>query len=194
MRGPIAAACLALAGCAAPDTGEYLGVQAGLAPFSAWPGAASRGRMSRLAAAQVTSGLPAGECVPFARALSGIALVGDAHTWWPQAEAAGLARARRPLPGAVMAFPSQPEMSLGHVAVVTVVIDARTVLVAHSNWDGGLGKGRISVDQKVADVSPRGDWTSVRVWHEATRTLGPNAWALDGFILPPGPRSRLAAL
>jgi hypothetical protein len=180
------AVCLALAACAAAEGTEYLDVQPGLAAMTPW-----RQQAVRLAALpahrQQALGLPAGECVPFARALSGVALVGDARTWWAQAEAR-FARAARPAPGAVMTFRPDPEaMPLGHVAVVTAVLDARTVLVAHSNWDGGLGKGRISLDQPVRDVSPRNDWSMVRVWHEGTRALGPNAWALEGFILPPGP-------
>lgn len=187
LLGALAAA--PLAACGAHEPGLYREVQAGLASFTPWPGAAVR------LAALPADALPAGECVPFARALSGVALVGDAHTWWPQAEGR-FARARRPVPGAVMAFPAQPEMPLGHVAVVTAILDARTVLVAHSNWDGGLGKGRISIDQAVRDVSAGNDWRRVRVWHEASGQLGPNAWALDGFILPQ-PHSvgiRLAAL
>jgi hypothetical protein len=183
-----------LAGCAAGGGSDYVEVQAGLAPFSPWRREAVR--LDALPAHR----LPAGECVPFARALSGIALEGDARTWWAQA-GSRFARASRPAPGAVMAFRPHAEMPLGHVAVVTALLDARTVLVAHSNWDGGLGKGRISLDQPVRDVSPRNDWSAVRVWHEGTRTLGPNAWALEGFILPApaprapaAPRMRMAAL
>lgn len=185
--GALAAA--PLAACAGTEPGLYRDVQAGLGSFTPWRGAAVR-----LAALPRAAGpLPAGECVPFARALSGVTLVGDAHTWWAQAEGR-FARAPRPVPGAVMAFRAQAEMDLGHVAVVTALVDARTVLVAHSNWDGGLGKGRISLDQPVRCVSPRGDWRLVRVWHEASARLGPTAWALDGFILPAPAGARLAAL
>ena len=180
------------AGCAVPEGSDYTEVQPGLAPFTPW-----RAQAARVAANPArfiaTADLPAGECVFFARALSGVTLVGDARTWWAQADGR-FARTARPVPGAVMVFRPHPQdMPLGHVAVVTAVLDARTVLVAHSNWDGGLGKGRISLDQPVADVSPRNDWRQVRVWHEATRRLGPNAWPLDGFILPAAPQPRLAA-
>ncbi len=177
-----------LAGCADSGGSDYAGVQTGLAPFTPW-----RAQAVRLAALPAAR-MPAGECVPFARALSGVALAGDARTWWAQAETR-FVRTTRPAPGAVMVFRPHPEMPLGHVAVVTALLDARTVLVAHSNWDGGLGKGRISLDQPVADVSARGDWSGVRVWHEATRRLGPNTWALEGFILPrAAPAQRMAAL
>lgn len=179
----------ALAACGSTGGSDYTQVQTGLAPFTPWRAQAVR------VAAMPAWRLPAGECVPFARVLSGVALAGDARTWWAQAESR-FARGRRPAPGAVMVFRPHPDMPLGHVAVVTALLDARTVLVAHSNWDGGLGKGRISLDQPVRDVSPRGDWSSVRVWHEATRTLGPNAWALEGFIFraAPSPGLRMAAL
>lgn len=189
LRAVALAGGLGAAACAAPNQGsDYAGVQTGLAAYTPWRAAATRA---------VT--LPAvrndasAECVPFARAISGVALVGDAHTWWHQAEGK-FARGHRPTPGAVMTFRAQPDMPLGHVAVVTAVLDARTVLVAHRNWDGGLGKGRISLDQKVADVSARGDWSAVRVWHEGTRALGPNAWPLAGFIYNEPPRRVMAGL
>jgi hypothetical protein len=173
--------CLCLAACAVADGSDYADVQPGLAPMTPWRQAAVR------LAALPQHRLPAGECVPFARALSGVAIVGDARTWWAQAHSR-FTRTSRPVPGAVMVFRADADtMKLGHVAVVTAMLDARTVLVAHSNWDGGIGKGRISLDQPVRDVSARNDWSAVRVWHEGTRTLGPNAWALEGFILPPIP-------
>jgi hypothetical protein len=175
---------LGLAACAAPVGSEYTAVQTGLAAFSPW-----RGQPARPAAAPpISRNDPQAECVPFAREVSGIDIVGDARTWWAQA-VGRFDRTRAPAVGAVMAFrPHAEEMPLGHVAVVTAILDARTVLVAHRNWDGGLGKGRTSLDQPVRDISAAGDWSVVRVWHEGTRALGPNAWGLEGFIhrRPPG--------
>lgn len=182
-RRAILALLPGLAACAAQGGSDYTQVQTGLGAYTPWRAQAVR--VSALPAFR----LPAGECVPFARTLSGVTLVGDARTWWAQAESR-FARGARPAPGAVMVFRTHPDMPLGHVAVVTAVLDSRTVLVAHSNWDGGLGKGRISLDQPVRDVSPRNDWTMVRVWHEATRALGPNAWALEGFIFRASPAMR----
>jgi hypothetical protein len=178
--------------CAAPGGSEYAGVQPGLAPLS--PLRVQASRLVARPSLVVASG-PEAECVPFARTLSGIDIIGDARTWWQQAEGR-FARSPRPHAGSVMVFRTHEEMKLGHVAVVTAVLDPRTVLVAHRNWDGGLGKGRTSLDQPVRDVSPRGDWSSVRVWHEGIRALGPNGWALEGFIHPavPAPRGRVAAL
>lgn len=189
LRAVALAGGLGAAACAAPNQGsDYAGVQAGLAAFTPWRTAATRA-----ITLPVVRNDPSAECVPFARAISGVAIIGDAHTWWQQAEGK-FARGQRPAPGAVMAFRAQPDMPLGHVAVVTAVLDARTVLVAHRNWDGGLGKGRISLDQKVADVSDRGDWSAVRVWHEGTRTLGPNVWRLAGFIYRAPPGQQVAGL
>jgi hypothetical protein len=190
-----------LGACAAPEANPYTQVQAGLGAFTpaqaravrlaAWP--VPRLRPDNARPNNARPGDPEAECVPFARKISGIDLVGDAHSWWALAEGR-FDRGARPRPGAVMVFRAQPEMSLGHVAVVTAMLDARTVQVAHRNWDGGLGKGRISLDQKVVDVSPRNDWSSVRVWHEGTRAMGPNAWALAGFIHAAPPRRVLAGL
>jgi hypothetical protein len=187
LRAVALAGGLGAAACAAPNQGsDYTDVQTGLAAFTPWRAAATRA-----ATLPAIRHDPSAECVPFARAISGVDIVGDAHTWWHQAEGR-FARGGRPVPGAVMAFRAQPDMKLGHVAVVTAVLDARTVLVAHRNWDGGLGKGRISLDQPVRDVSARGDWSTVRVWHEGSRTLGPNAWPLAGFIYNDASRRVLA--
>src|SRR3954449_9212699 len=61
------------------------------------------------------------QCVPFARAVSGITLFGDAWRWW--FEAAGrYGRGHRPQPGGVLSFSPTTRMPLGHVAVVTGVI------------------------------------------------------------------------
>lgn len=194
--GALFGVLLAVTACAAPEANPYTEVQAGLGAFT--PARANAVRLAawpvpRLRPDNARPGDPEAECVPFARQVSGIDLVGDAHTWWALAESR-FERSAQPRPGAVMVFRAQPEMTLGHVAVVTAILDSRTVKVAHRNWDGGLGKGRISLDQLVRDVSPRNDWSSVRVWHEGTRAMGPNAWALAGFIHAAPPRRVLAGL
>ena len=43
------------------------------------------------------------------------------------------------------------------------VIDDRTVLVDQANWE----RNRITLDTVVVDVSPKGDWSQVRVANEA---------------------------
>lgn len=97
-------------------------------------------------------------CVPFARAVSGVELRGNAKTWWDQAKGR-YHRSKEPRVGAVMAFAASGAMPKGHVAVVSKVIDERSVLVDQANWV----RNRITEDTLVVDVSARGDWSQVRV-------------------------------
>ena len=72
------------------------------------------------------------QCVPYAREVSHIDLSGNAFLWW--AEAAGrYDRGNAPVEGAVLNFRAIGRMPLGHVAVVTSVIDNRTILVTQAN-------------------------------------------------------------
>ena len=98
-------------------------------------------------------------CVPFARADSGIDLSGDAYAWWDHA-AGVYARGDVPVPGSVLAFRANVRMRLGHVAVVSRVINRREVEVDQANWGNG---GRITRGVRVIDVSEENDWTDVRV-------------------------------
>src|SRR5690242_3345392 len=56
------------------------------------------------------------QCVPFARAVSGIALYGDAWTWWDAAGRARLARGKIPAVGAVLVLRKSAQLPEGHVA------------------------------------------------------------------------------
>jgi surface antigen len=125
---------------------------------------------------------PGLQCEPFARELSGIALYGDAATWWSQA-AGHYRRDDRPIVGAVLVLGRQSRLPYGHVAVVSRLVDARHVEVTQANWEPGV----VDRDQLVVDVSPDNDWTQVRVWWPPTRTLGAHPYAADGFILPQRP-------
>ncbi len=99
------------------------------------------------------------QCVAFARADSGIEIIGNASAWWDHA--AGIyARGARPEPGAVLNFRANWVMRLGHVAVVKQVVDSRTIEIDHANWNV---PGGISRDISVVDVSLRNDWSAVRV-------------------------------
>ncbi len=124
------------------------------------PGVAAYGsRGPRYPAVRYARGGSALQCVPFAREHSGIALVGNAVTWW--AKAAGTyERGSRPEAGAVLNFRATGRMNLGHVAVVSRVIDSRNVQIDHANWSS---RGAISRNISVIDVSPNNDWTAVRV-------------------------------
>jgi surface antigen len=124
------------------------------------------------------------QCVPYARQVSGIQIYGDAWTWWDQA-AGRYARGHTPRPGAVMAFEPHGNMTLGHVAAVSRVIDSRTVLLRHANWSPIDGRrGQIEDDVRAVDVSPDNDWSQVRVWYAPIQDLGATAWPVAGFIYP----------
>ena len=103
------------------------------------------------------------QCVPFARAASGIELKGNAANWW-EAAAGVYERGSRPEPGSVLNFRATGHMRLGHVAVVAAVIDGREIEVDHANWAGaGAFKGGVARGVHVVDVSPDNDWSEVRV-------------------------------
>ena len=105
------------------------------------------------------------QCVPFARALTGVTIFGDAHTWWGQAEGK-YERGNKPKVGAVMAFIPHGNMRLGHVAAVRKILDKRTLLISHANWSTIDGmRGHIEEDVRVVDVSDGNDWSRVRVWY-----------------------------
>jgi surface antigen len=124
------------------------------------------------------------QCVPYARQVSGIQIYGDAWTWWGQAEGR-YARGHTPRPGAVMAFEPHGNMTLGHVAAVSRVIDSRTVLLRHANWSPIDGRrGQVEDDVEAVDVSPDNDWSQVRVWYAPIQNLGTTAWPVSGFIYP----------
>jgi surface antigen len=126
--------------------------------------------------------LPYQQCVPFARSVSGINLYGDALTWWDQAEG-HYARGHIPQVGAVMSFRPYRAMQLGHVAMVSRVIDQRTVLLRHANWSPIEGRrGQVEMDVRAVDVSPDNDWSEVRVWYAPIGDLGTTHWPVNGFI------------
>lgn len=139
------------------------------------------------------------ECVPFARAVSGIQIYGDARTWWDQADG-HYRKGNRPRIGAVMAFIPHGRMELGHVATVSDILDARTLLITHANWSPINGRrGQVERDVKVIDVSEAGDWSAVRVWYAPNEDLGGTAWPVHGFIYPegsapPAPKLRYAGV
>jgi surface antigen len=125
------------------------------------------------------------QCVPFAREQSGIGLRGDAWTWWTAA-AGQYDRGQAPRQGAVVVFKKHGKMSHGHVAVVAHVLTNRRVLVDHANWapNRGRQRGRVSKLVVVSDVSPKNDWSQVRVWNDASGELGTRIYPTYGFIYP----------
>lgn len=119
------------------------------------------------------------ECVAYARAASGIRLSGDAWQWWDHA-AGRYARGSAPHSRAVLVFARQGRMRYGHVAVVTKVVNRREILVDHANW--APGRGKVAYAVPVRDVSPRNDWTQVRVWFRPGAQYGTRVYRTDGFV------------
>jgi surface antigen len=116
------------------------------------------------------------QCVPYAREISHISLSGNAFLWW--AEASGrYARGNVPEQGSVLNFRAIGRMPLGHVAVVTAVLDDRTILVTQANWV----RGTITNDVTVQDVSPDNDWSQVKVELGDTSSTGA-PYPTYGFI------------
>jgi len=124
------------------------------------------------------------ECVPFARALSGVNLRGDAADWWDLAD--GLyARGETPQVGAVMVFDRSSRLAYGHLSVVSRVMSGREILVTQANWL----HHRVTTDQLAVDVSPEGDWSLVRVWWPPSNALGTTEYPVLGFIYSGRPAS-----
>jgi surface antigen len=129
------------------------------------------------------------QCVPYARAVSGVEIRGDAHTWWAQAQGR-YERGERPRVGAVLAFKPHGAMRLGHVAAVRKIVDSRTLLVSHANWSTIDGqRGHIEENVRVVDASPGNDWSEVQVWYTPNAALGTTRWPVHGFIYPGQKRS-----
>ncbi|MET3826105.1 surface antigen [Sphingomonas sp. PvP055] len=123
-----------------------------------------------------------GQCVPFARAASGIQLFGDAWTWWDQADGR-YRRGERPQPGAVLVFARTSRLPLGHVAVISRVVDSRVAMVTHANWSRMNGeRGHAEQDVTLTDVSPDNDWSKVKVWFRDNAGLGGSVFPTYGFI------------
>ncbi len=119
------------------------------------------------------------QCVPYARELSGVAIIGNAWTWWGRAEGR-YQRGHQPEVWAVMVLRRRGR-SLGHVAVVTEILNDREVVVRHANW---LNNGRVHLDTPVRDVSRYNDWSAVRVWYTPGQRYGAGTYAAYGFIYP----------
>jgi len=137
-----------------------------------------------------------GQCVPFARAASGIEIYGDAWTWWDKA-AGHYQRGDTPRPGAVVVFARTARLPLGHVAVISRVVEDRVVMVTHANWSRQNGaRGHAEQDVTLTDVSPANDWSEVKVWYRDMDGLGSTTYPTYGFVygkpVTPGAAARPA--
>lgn len=117
-------------------------------------------------------------CVEFARIRSGIAIFGDAKTWWDHAKGQ-YARGADPLPGAVMVFAGTRKMKLGHVAVVKRIVSSREIRIDHANW---RRDGNIYLNAPVIDVSANNDWSKVRVFDTRSGQMGSTVYPIKGFV------------
>jgi surface antigen len=120
-------------------------------------------------------------CVYYARHVSGISLDGNAGAWWSHAEGR-YERGRLPSVGAVLVFRPSGHMRVGHVAVVSRVVNRREILVDQANWV----RGRVVKNMSVIDASPQNDWTMVKVVELHSRVHG-RANPTYGFIYPRAP-------
>ena len=162
-RGMAGLGVLALAGCGGPTTV----------------------RAPRVAGVPGYQGGSSVSCVPYARARTGIELRGDAWEWW-DAAAGRYERGPRPRPGTVLVFGRTRRLPQGHLSVVRRVVGPREIRVDHANWAeaGGSGRGRISEDQPVLDVSSANDWSALRVWFPPIQDYGNTVFAAHGFVSP----------
>lgn len=120
------------------------------------------------------------ECVPYARARSGVELFGDAGSWWERADGKYV-REPTPLLGSVMVLSGYAGPGRGHVGVVSGLVSAREIRLDHANW---VGDGSVYLGDPVVDVSPDNRWTEVRVWNPRSRSWGTKTYLVEGFIGP----------
>lgn len=132
------------------------------------------------------------QCAPFARLASGIQIFGNAGTWWNQADGR-YERGNAPEAGAVLVFKAAGRMRVGHVAMVTGIVDSRTITVTHANWSPINGsRGQVEEDVQVVDTSPNNDWTEVRVWYAPLGEIGTSEHPTYGFVYPDMQAQQLA--
>ncbi|MBM9403632.1 CHAP domain-containing protein [Gluconacetobacter azotocaptans] len=118
------------------------------------------------------------QCVAFAKSASDVMLHGNAVNWWYNA-AGVYARGAAPEAGSVLNFRANRRMPLGHVAVVTDIVDSRTIIIDQSHW----AQRGISRHVSVIDVSPNNDWSAVRVALARPGAYG-SIYPTYGFIYP----------
>lgn len=159
------AALLLIAGCATPKAPP----EAVSTPVQPNP------PLAALQAYAVNPGIGT-QCVPYARARSGIGIFGDAYTWWDTA-AGRYARGSLPIAGSVLVLRKTNRLRYGHVGVVTAVVGPREIRVDHANWQPNA----IITNMAVLDVSPANDWTQLRFWNKDARVWGA-IYPASGFI------------
>ncbi|GBR53993.1 hypothetical protein AA106555_1516 [Neokomagataea thailandica NBRC 106555] len=71
-------------------------------------------------------------------------------------------------------------MPLGHVAVVREIANSRTIFIDQSHW----AANGIARHVRVVDVSPRNDWSAVRVALNGNQGRLGSIYPTYGFIYP----------
>ena len=123
------------------------------------------------------------QCVPYARDVSGIDIMGDAWTWWDAADGKYL-RGHRPKFMAVLVLSRTQRLKLGHVAVVVDLLGPREIRVTQANFGSDPVSRRIIYDaMPVSDVSPGNDWSMVRFWNYQLQAWG-IVYPAYGFVYP----------
>jgi surface antigen len=128
-----------------------------------------------------------GNCVAYAKAVTGIQLSGNAGLWWSNA-AGHYDRGQEPQIGSILVFKSSGHMRSGHVAVVSGIVGPREILLDHANWV----RGRVTKAMAAIDMSPRNDWTSVKVLGDRPEAGGQRDNPTFGFIYLRNPSSGIA--
>jgi surface antigen len=129
------------------------------------------------------------QCVPYARAISGVSLFGDAWTWWQKA-AGKYARSHEPSLGAVMVLYNYAGPKRAHLAVVSSMKSSREIRIDHANW---LDQGAVFTNVPVYDMSADNDWSDVKVYNPATHDWGARLYDVQGFIGPGSDSNMVAA-
>lgn len=126
-------------------------------------------------------------CVQYVKQSTDFALAGDAWRWWDSA-AGRFDRGKTPKSGAILVFKKTDRLRFGHVAVVSNVVGPRKIEIDHANWaPRGAGKGKVTTRVSVEDISPKNDWTLVRVWYDPANEFG-KPYPTYGFIMPKSER------
>ena len=177
----IVTAMVVLAGCG-PSTSERIAAANVRQPAPPVTAAPPEQEFAMIAGPRIVTPTRRLQCVPYARQQSGIAIRGDAWTWWRQASGK-YQRSTRPAVGSVLVFSKTRRNRYGHLAVVTEIVSDREIIARHANW---LNKGQIHIDTPIRDVSRNNDWSAVRVWYTPGEMFGIHDYPVSGFILPPG--------
>lgn len=123
------------------------------------------------------------QCVPYAREVTGIDIMGDAWTWWDGA-LGKYTRGHQPKFMAVLVLSRTQRLKLGHVAVVVDIVGPREIRVTQANFGSDYVSRHIIYDAMPAtDVSAANDWSAVRFWNYQLQAWG-IVYPAYGFIYP----------